>query len=380
MTVRSVAVLGAGNGGCAAAADLAMRGFDVRLFNRTRARIEPIVERGGLELSGGAGEGFVELRVVTDDMASALRGADLVMVTAPLLALPTYAGALGELLPPGGVVFLNPGHVGGGLFLVHEIHRLTGRTDVRTAEVSTLSYACRMRGPAAIDVLGVMDALPFAAFPGRHRDELIELVRPLYAGVLAATDVLETAFQDINAVEHPPQIICNAGWVEHTRGEYLFYYEGTTPSVGRVIDRLDEERRAIAAAIGVATRPFVDVFRDMGYTTARAAEVGTAFAALQESAPNRWIKGPPSLDHRYLHEDVGWGLVPWSELGRSRDVPTPLMDALIAVGGALTGRDYRTEGLTLDRLGLAGLGSDELPAYLFDGLERRRFEDSVKGR
>jgi opine dehydrogenase len=380
VTVRSVAVLGAGNGGCAAAADLAMRGFDVRLFNRTRARIEPIAERGGLELAGAAGEGFVELRVVTDDMASALRGADLVMVTAPLLALPTYAGALGELLPPDGVVFLNPGHVGGGLFLVHEIHRLTGRTDVRTAEVSTLSYACRMRGPAAIDVLGVMEALPFAAFPGRHRDELLELVRPLYRGVLAATDVLETAFQDINAVEHPPQIICNAGWVEHTRGEYLFYYEGTTPSVGRVIDRLDEERRAIAAALGVATRPFVDVFRDMGYTTARAAEVGTAFAALQESAPNRWIKGPPSLDHRYLHEDVGWGLVPWSELGRSRDVPTPLMDALIAVGGALTGRDYRTDGLTLERLGLAGLGLDELPEYLFDGLERRRFENSVKGR
>ena len=367
--VRSVAVLGAGNGGCAAAADLTRRGFEVRLFNRTRTRIEPIVERGGLELSGEAGEGFVELPVVTDDMAVAVRGADLVMVTAPLLALPAYAPSLAELLPPGGVVFLNPGHVGGGLFLVHEIHRLTGRTDVRTAEVSTLSYACRMRGPAAIDVLGVMSALPFAAFPGRHADELFEQVRSLYAGAMPVADVLETAFLDINAVEHPPQIICNAGWVEHTRGEYLFYYEGTTPSVGRVIDRLDEERRAIAAALGVRTRPFVDVFHEMGYTSARAVEVGTAFAALQDSAPNRWITGPPSLDHRYLHEDVGWGLVPWAELGRSGGVPTPVMDALISLGGALAGRDYRVEGLTLERLGLAGKGPQELPAYLHEGLE-----------
>jgi opine dehydrogenase len=371
VTVRSVAVLGAGNGGCAAAADLAMRGFDVRLFNRTRGRIEPILERGGLELTGAAGEGFVELPVVTDDMEVALRGAELVMVTAPLLALPTYAAALGELLPEGGVVFLNPGHVGGGLFLANEIHRLTRRTDLRTAEVSTLSYACRMRGPAAVDVLGVMQALPFAAFPGRHRDDLLELVRQLYASLVPAADVLETAFMDINAVEHPPQIICNAGWVEHTRGDYLFYFEGTTPSVGRVIDRLDEERRAIAGALGVATRPFVEVFHEMGYTTAHAAGVGTAFAALQESAPNRWIKGPPTLDHRYLHEDVGWGLVPWSELGRSRHVPTPLMDGLITLGGALTGRDYRAEGLTLERLGLAGRGPDELPAYLRDGLASR---------
>jgi opine dehydrogenase len=375
----SVAVLGAGNGGCAAAADLGRRGFDVRLYNRTRSRIEPIIERGGLELAGAAGEGFVELPVVTDDLAVAVDGADLVMVTAPLLALPAYAVSLAELLPRDAAVFLNPGHVGGGLFLCHEILRVSGRTDVRTCEVSTLSYACRMQGPAAVNVMGVMPALPFAAFPGRHRDELLDLVRPLFPAVVPAADVLETAFQDINAVEHPPQIICNAGWVEHTRGEYLFYYEGTTPSVGAVIDRLDEERRAVATALGVRTRPFVQVFAEMGYTTEQAARVGTAFAALQDSAPNRWIKGPPNLDHRYLHEDVGWGLVPWAELGRSRGVPTPLMDALITIGGALTGRDYRAEGLTLDRLGLSGKEPEELSAYLRDGLESSARDEAGGG-
>ena len=88
----------------------------------------------------------------------------------------------------------------------------------------------------------------------------------------------------------------------------------------------------MAAAAGVRTEPFVQIFRDMGYTTDAAAATGTAYAALQESAPNRWIKGPPSLDHRYLHEDVGWGLVPWAELGDSLGVRTPLMNALIALG------------------------------------------------
>jgi opine dehydrogenase len=109
----------------------------------------------------------------------------------------------------------------------------------------------------------------------------------------------------------------------------------------------------------------------MGYTTEWAARRGTAYAALQDSAPNRWITGPKDLDHRYLHEDVGWGLVPWTELGRMREVPTPLMEALITVGGALSGRDYRAEGLTLQRLGLANLGFDQLEAYLRDGVEAR---------
>ena len=109
----------------------------------------------------------------------------------------------------------------------------------------------------------------------------------------------------------------------------------------------------------------------MGYTTEAAAANGTAHAALQESAPNRWIKAPPTLDHRYLHEDVGWGLVPWAELGRSLGVHTPLMDALITVGSLLTGRDYRSEGLTLSRLGLLGLSAKEVPTYLWEGTASR---------
>jgi opine dehydrogenase len=371
MGVRSIAVLGAGNGGCAAAADLAARGFDVRLFNRSRARLEPLIERGGLERHGAAGDGFVELSLVTGDLAKAIRGADLVMLTVPISALPIFAEQLGAALPPDSAVFLNPGHMGGGLFLAHEIHRLTGRTDIRTCEVSTLAYACRMDGAASVNIVQVMHRLPFASFPGRHQAELFELVGEVYPAVTEARDVLETGFMDINAVEHPPQIICNAGWLEHTQGDYLFYYEGTTPGVGRVIDAVDEERRSVALAAGVRTRPFVEIFQEMGYTTEAAVATGTAHAALQDSAPNRWIKGPPSLDHRYLHEDVGWGLVPWAELGHSLGVETPVMDALITVGSVLTGRDYRREGLTLRRLGLAGKSLDELPGYLFEGIAGR---------
>ena len=66
--------------------------------------------------------------------------------------------------------------------------------------------------------------------------------------------MLETGFQDLNAVEHPAQTVCNAGWLEHTEGDYYFYCEGTTPAVARVIEAVDRERLALAAAAGVPTR------------------------------------------------------------------------------------------------------------------------------
>jgi opine dehydrogenase len=374
--VRDVAVLGAGNGGCAAAADLGMRAYRVRLYNRSASRISTITELGGLNLVGAAGEGFVPLPVVTTDLAEAVSGADLVMLAVPISTLPFFAERLARLLEPDQVLFLNPGHMGGGLFMAHELHRLTGRTDVRLCETSTLTYACRMRDRVTVNVMARMTNLPFATFPTRNQAELYELVVPLYPDLVQASNVLETGFMDINAVEHPPQIVCNAGWLEHTKGDYLFYYEGTTPSVGRVIDVVDGERMAVAEAAGVRTKPFAQMFHEMGYTTAQAAEVGSAHAALQESAPNRWVKGPPSLDHRYLHEDIGWGLVPWSEMGRAYGVPTPTMDALIVLGGVLNGRNYRTEGLTLQRLGLASVTAEDLERYLHDGIG----EDGQRGR
>jgi opine dehydrogenase len=341
------------------------------LFNRSPERLAGIRERGGLEKLGAAGEGFVEVPVVTTDLSEAVAGADLIMLTVPISTHPFFAEGLATLLQPEHVLFLNPGHMGGGLFMAHELHRLTGRTDVRICETSTLTYGCRMRGPATVNIMARMTNLPFAAFPSRNQPELYELIAPLYPDIVQASNVLETGFLDINAVEHPPQIICNAGWLEHTKGDYLFYYEGTTPGVARVIEALDAERIAIAAAAGIPTRPFVEVFHAMGYTSAHAAEVGSAYVALQESEPNRWVKGPPMLDHRYINEDVGWGLVPWSEMGRSFNVPTPTMDALVVLGGVLNGRDYRAEGLTLERLGLGGVAREDLDAYLREGIGAR---------
>ena len=41
-SVREIAIIGAGHGGCAAAADLTLRGFSVRLYGRSSATIAPI--------------------------------------------------------------------------------------------------------------------------------------------------------------------------------------------------------------------------------------------------------------------------------------------------------------------------------------------------
>ena len=49
MSIKKIAVLGAGNGGCAAAADLTLRGYEVRLFSRSESTIAKLARRGEIE-------------------------------------------------------------------------------------------------------------------------------------------------------------------------------------------------------------------------------------------------------------------------------------------------------------------------------------------
>src|SRR4029079_11862147 len=83
----------------------------------------------------------------------------------------------------------------------------------------------------------------------------------------------------------------------------------------------------------------------------------SAYQAIHQSEPNKTIKAPPSLDHRYIKEDVGYGLVPMAEIGKLLGVRTPVMEALITLASTALGLDFRTEGLTLEKMGLAKIRS-----------------------
>ncbi len=359
MTISSVAVLGAGHGGHAAAADLARRGYEVRLHARRAEILSAIRDRGGIT-ARGVFEGRAIPRLLTTDVAKAVAGADLVMLVVPSIAHETYAQALADTLPGGVPVLLNPGHTGGGLHFQTALRR-AGRTDpVEICETVTLTYIARLEGPAEVGIYSYTRKLMFAALPGSATLRLHRLVRPLFPEIRPASSVLETGLSNINAVFHPPGMLMNAGWIEDTGGDFLFYREGVTESVGRVVAAVDGERLAVARALGVPARPFLEIFRDAGLTTDAAAASRSVARACRESAPNRTLRSPPSLDHRYVHEDVGYGLVPIAGLGRLAGVATPTIDAQIALLSTAAGVDYAADGLTLARMGVADLDPAEL--------------------
>jgi opine dehydrogenase len=103
------AVIGAGHGGKAMAAHLALMGFPVALYNRTPENVAAIKERGGIGLRSyeGGPHGFGELALVTSDMGKALQEADVIMVVVPSMAHRDIARKASRHLRDGQIVVLN---------------------------------------------------------------------------------------------------------------------------------------------------------------------------------------------------------------------------------------------------------------------------------
>jgi opine dehydrogenase len=364
--IKSVAILGAGHGGCAAAADLGRRGFAVRLHARSEERLAPLRNQGGLRVSG-IHDGFVPIDLMTTDIGAAIHGADLIMLVVPSVAHRDYAHRLASVLRPDQPIFLNPGHTGGGLNFVFELRSAGYLDPIKTCETVTLTYITRMLANDHVSIYRCTENLAFAAFPGRHQRELFALVQSLYPNIREASSVIETALTNINAVFHPTGMLMNAGWIEHSNGDFLFYLEGITESVGRVSEAVDLERLAVARALNVPAISFLEAFHRAGLTTRVARDSGSIARACRESEANGAIKSPTTLRHRYILEDVAYGIVPISALGRLAGVETPTIDALIVLGSAAIGTDLRASGLDLAAMGLEGLSRDELADFIESG-------------
>jgi opine dehydrogenase len=367
MTDRvDVAILGAGNGGIAAAADLGTRGFSVSLCNRSRDRLEPFIRLGGVEMTGALGDAFVPVPRITQDVAEAVRGAEVIMLTVPASGQAYYAEALAQVLQPDQLLVLNASNTGSAL----HVGRLLAERDappVTIVELNSLTYICRMASPTKINITGPAKTSRMAALPASARDDAYAKFRRLYPHAEPVESVLVTSLTNLNAVLHPPGMLMNAGWIEHTAGQFYYYYEGTTPSIARGIEAIDRERQRIAAAYGFTLASFLDFFYQAGYTSRRAWVAGSIFEAMKDSIPNRYIKAQPNLEGRYIKEDIAFGLVPMRALAEPVGAATPTIEAFIHLASVATGVDHTATGLNAERLGIVGANRAGVERLARDG-------------
>lgn len=362
---KAITVIGAGHGGKPMAAHLALMGFPITLYNRTPEHVSAIKELSGIDLVSSEGEleGFGKLACVTSNMAEALEKAEMIMVVVPSSAHGDVAKVCAPHLKDGQIIILHPGRTCGAIEFTKMLREQNCQAEVTVAETETFLYASRSDGPAQARIFRIKEAVPLAALPAIHTRLVLDHIHEAFPQFIDGGNVLQTGLNNMGAIFHPALTILNSGWIESTHGDYQFYIEGVTPSVARVLEVLDRERVTVASSLGIRARTALEWLK-LAYDT-----VGDDLHEAIHNQPGYYgIKAPPTLNHRYIFEDIPMSLVPIASLGGRYGVSVRGMDSIIRLACIIHRTDYWRRGRTLDKLGINDLSVGELTRYVNEGV------------
>lgn len=352
-SVSSVTIIGAGPCGCAFAADLASRGVSVLLYGHPdhRGALPMIEKNNGWLNADGEISGKYQIKT-TSDLYLAIRHSPFIVTTVPSYGQDTILQVLSQFDLSKHTLIINVGN----FFYLAARQKVNAHAILET-DISP--YAVRITGDTVF-VKGVKNSLAIWAEPPTTQIDrldpeaelgLRQQVESIFSQNLVwCQNLLQVGLNNINPVVHCPAALMNAGWIEATKGDFYFYAQGMSPSVSRVTEKVDAERLAIAHAYGldllsVTTYMNENYKHDQDYKNYHEFASGSVIH-------NKTKSSPSSLKHRYLLEDILYGMVPWYELGLKCDLASPTIRALIEMASVVSGFDYFEHGRTLKAAGL----------------------------
>ena len=343
-----VLVIGDNECAVAMAAHIALLGSRVHLWGLEPSSLETIRIMRGITAEGAI-SGFAQFAHVGGTLEEAMESTDLIMLALPADLHHLLPARLAPHLREGQAIVLHPGRLGGTLAFAAGFAALGLAPPVYLAEAQFIPYECEFSGPAVIHVQRVYSSIPVATLPTFRLPDLLPLLSSALPYYVPGRNALSVGLDNVATFFQPAIMILNASWIERRRSRFSFYRDGVSPTMARVLEALDGERTAVLAATGVTPESAKDILHRMFDSPGE-----TLHDVIQNTMPYRERPAPKRLEHSFLTECVPCGLVPLVALGQLLGVRTPTAESLIHLAETLLGRDFRTTGRTVERLGLAG--------------------------
>lgn len=328
-----VAIIGAGHGGCAAGAILARKGHDVTLYKMSASihneNFEALHAAGGIYLEGIKGSGFYKLKASDRHSIDQIAACDVLLVHYVSNFHETVCREIAPHLKDNQLVVFNPGYLG-TYALYREMQRIGNTAKVSFAEFETLAFSSRITRPGHVKIYSENVKHPFAMWPGVPSEEQWKLLEEIVGSCVLRESVLEVALHNPNLIIHTVGVLLNASKVEDPSKGFALYRDGFSPAVWKVVRELDKEKMNALTSLGYPARTYFEEFQVRTFGKVGMDDL-EAFNHYASEAPN----GPFSINHRYITEDVPYGLGLLQTIGEIQAFPTPMTDALIALAVAM---------------------------------------------
>ena len=394
---KPIAVLGGGAVAKAISADSALAGARVRICDLEPFAAKTLfgVEKQGvkfygeqLNLYGFTRVGQARYDLVTTEVAQAVKGAGLIIVTTPALGHRPFFEKLIPCLEDGQVVHIIPDNFG-SLVLRKMMRQAACSRKVIIGGWSSSPYGSRVdiKGGVILPSIRVYYraiTLRGASLPTADQADFLASTKFIGAfdginggdGVTGGNTVMDTGLSPAHPVLHCPGVILGGGVMENfgtifgdDRFKFSIYSHAYCPSISRVQYQFYQEQCRLAQAMGVGIQEY-----EKEHFFSRENVLGQEYMGkdyvipFHEQDPIQFGTGPFTIHNRYITEDIPVGCHVYHELGKKFGVPTPVIDSMINLAVVMAEHDFYKTGYTLDYLGLGRLGKDEMLKYLNEGV------------
>lgn len=349
-----IAIVGAGNAGCAVAADLTLKGHEVTLIKTSHAMHDDnftfLLENNGQMTLNEFGEiKTAYISKLTRDI-SEIKGNEVIIIYIQTNFHEQLIESMSEYIEDGQIVLINPGYLSTAYMLKH----CAGK-DIIIAEAESSFIDGRIMKPGYFKVGFRNVRNPIGIFPSGRKEEAGLKLNLLDERFVYLDSVVEAALHNPNLIVHTVGSVLSIPRIEYSGGDFCMYHEAYTranPCTWMILDKLDNEKMNVLEKMGFSRIPYVEAckYRNSLEESKDAKEVFLDYAEMDTRA-----KGPTQVDSRYISEDVPQGLVMLEALGKALGIETPICTALIEIASAALGRSMRAEGRTPEKLGIENI-------------------------
>ncbi|MBO4488819.1 MAG: NAD/NADP octopine/nopaline dehydrogenase family protein [Bacteroidales bacterium] len=342
-----VTIIGCGNAGMVHAAKLIERHVPVCLLKTSTVSqtefFRSMMEVGGFNVIDETQKGkhfFAKPDLITRNVEQAVSFADVIMVMTTTSQHESVAKAIAPYVRDGQIIALVPGYMGSLIFKKYI------QKEVCYSEWETTAYNGRIVDQLYVHVTFYNPRNAISVLPVAATQQVLSVFSQMFDNTrYTRKHILESAIHNPNMIVHPIGIVFSASRIEHSGGEFWMYKEAFTDSVVHVIHAFDRQKNNLLQAFGCEPLNYFEAakWRNEEDLTIDAMEVFRSFS-------NAANKGPSTIHHRYLTEDVPVGLGLYTSIGRVAGVDTSIADAIITLSSALIEKDLRQEARTIEYL------------------------------
>ncbi len=324
-------VIGLGNTGLSIVSMLKHSGADVQGYNRPGKSLDNLKS-----INVCRTEGLVDLTFkvdfINENLHEALARSDLVFVCVPANEHKSLAALITEKKLKKGMpsIILVPGRVFGSLNFGKYLN-----CDI--AEAQTVPYAARHNGKGLISLFAKKNRVLYSS-PDISLLKDIEKKMPIFFKDIFYMDnnYKKVTMSNVGLILHCTPLIFNSGLINYPQ-DFLFYKDLVSEEIAFYMQKIDDERMLISKKLGLSLKTVPEWLNEQY----GAKDTSNIYNALHSTDAYLKILSPKSLNHRYLNEDLVYGLVPVENLAINLGLKVPYISNLIDTACMLLSCDFR---------------------------------------